>query len=223
MTLMVIIVIMAALYSTIEDLIFSPKPEVSISTKYFEKHPKVNLYDEELGLGLAVVDQIKGTLQLEQVARITTIKAYIELTTIDLETGAPNLERALEIPYKPCGQVKDQRLIKHFFKDERIKQISMIYGICPELTGIAEKYFIESKTLDPPMYSLSVYLYPCSLPNRQDCASIQDISRTQIYFTSMKKAFDPNNHTHPISTVPEFDGVLRLDPRSTKIMANLVK
>ena len=223
LTLIIIIATLAALLSTIQNLIISPQPEVSISTKFSEKSPKINLYDEEINLGFAVGDPLKGTLPSSQSSRYITIKAYIESFAADLETGAPIFSRPVEIHYKPCPEIQDKKFIKPFLNNEVSKQLAYNFGLCPELSGISEKFFIQAKVQDPPMFTLSIYLYPCSLPNRDDCASLQEVPRARVHYTTNKKAFDPNNYTNPVTMTPEFNGILKLDPRSTKIMSNVVK
>ena len=61
------------------------------------------------------------------------------------------------------------------------------------------------------------------LPNRADCASRDQISSTQVYYSNIRKGVDPDNFTQPVSTVPEFDGILSVDPRSTKTLSFKVK
>ena len=223
LTLLIIIAVLAALLSTIQSLILSPQPEVSISTKYSKKAPKIDLFDEEISLGLAMSDPLKGVRNHSLSTKYITVKAYMESLSTDLRTGAPIRTKTVDIPYKPCSEIRQKKLLKPFLQDKLTKQLSLMFGLCPEVAGIEESYFIQNKIQDPPMYSLNIFIYPCSLEKKEDCASLEEIARTNLYFTTLIKAFDPNNHTHPVTTLPEFDGILRLNPQSRKIMSNMVK
>ena len=223
LTLIVIIVTLGAFYSTIQNFIIDPKPEVSISTKYSSKAPKFDLYKEEIALGLSIHDTGAGTQVPANIPKYFTIKAYIEALTANPNSTAVQVERLVEIGYKPCSEVKDKNSLRSFMNHKQSLDIAMRFGICPELDGLEEKFFIQSKFQDPPHYELYVYIFPCSLQNRAECASIQELASSQIYYTNIRKGFDPDNFTNPVSTLPEFDGILNLDPRSTKTLYFKVK
>ena len=223
LTLLVVIVTLGAFYSTVQSLIIDPKPEVSVSTKYSNRAPRYNLYNESITLGLAFVDPLVGVQFPQNAPKYMTIKAYIENLNVDANTALPLRRRVTEVKYKPCSQVKDKKALEPFLKHKQSKELAMTFGFCPELDGISERYFIESKFQDPPLYELFVYIYPCSLPNQADCATPEQVSRSRMYYTNVRKLVDPDNFTSPVSIIPEFDGIIQIDPRSTKYLYHSVK
>ena len=224
LTLIVIIVTLAAFYSTIQSFIIDPKPEVSVSTNYSNTAPVFDLYKESITLGLAFVDPLTGVKLPHQAPKYMTIKAYIENLEIDPKNAIPIKNRITEIKSKPCSQIKDKKALEPFMKhNKQSRELAMVFRWCPELDGLTEKYLIKSKFQDPPMFELFVYVYPCSLPNKDDCATSQEISRSRMYFTNIRKLIDPDNFTEPVSIIPEFDGVIQIDPRSSKHLYHKVK
>ena len=223
LTLVVVLVTLAAFYSTIFNFIINPKPEVSVSTKYSNKAPKFNLYDEGISLGLAIHDRSSGTQAPANLPKYFTVKGYLQNLIVDPKSPTVEIQDPIEIDYKPCTKLKDQKGVEPFLEPKQVRELMFGYGLCPELDGLSEKYFVKSKFQDPPLYELYVYIYPCSLPNQDDCVGVGQLSNSLIYYTNIKKGVDPDNFTHPVSTLPEFDGILSLDPRNTKNLYFKVK
>ena len=223
LTVAVVVVTLGAFYATLNSFMLDPKPEVSSSTKYSKKSPRFDLYKEGIILSLSFLDPTVGAQGFASASKYFTIRAEIKSYTIDPVTTAPISKIEIEIPYKPCLEVKDKNPILPFLSQSQSSQITKTFGLCPDLDGLSDKYFIQSKFQSPPFHELNIYLYPCSLPNQADCASGQQVASSLLYFSNIRKGFDPDNRTEPVSTIPEFDGTLRFDPRSTKHLSYLVR
>ena len=117
----------------------------------------------------------------------------------------------------------DQTIFEDVKEQEESFKLLQLVGLCPELSGGLDKYFVESKLQDPPSYYIHIHVFPCSLENAEDCASASEFKGTQLYTTNTRKGFDASNYTDPLYTIVDFDGLEQIDPQTSKIIYHKVR
>ena len=127
-------------------------------------------------------------------------------------------EYTLAVDYKPCGLVKDRKAVEFFQWHQETSALINQFGLCPELDGAQNHYFVNSKVTDPPSHQLRIFVFPCSLPNPDDCAPLSEFKGLELLQSNTKKAFDASNFKTPLITDLEIDGLHQLDPKLSKLM-----
>ena len=215
----VILSMMAVSFTSFKSLFSTDSPVVTVSNLYSRQAPHFDLYEQKIFFHLGFRN--KGLIYptkagMSQINRYVTIKGFIQKNKINSKTGTKELDYVLNLNYKPCSQVKDQRVLEDFQWHEQSKVIADNLGICPELEEGPEKYFISSKPHEPPHYVLVIYFYPCSLPDAADCAPLSEFQGAEMLLSNTKKAFDITNYEKPLSSVIEFEGAHMLEPETSK-------
>ena len=220
-SLLVTLFMGAVVLTSLKNLMSTDSPVTSVSTVYSRKAPMFDLFKERIFFHFGFRNKGKIYLaekELSEINRFITIKGFIYSEYIDLETGQTDSKYLLDLDYKPCNQIKDKTAIEDMRWHPRSLGILSSFGFCPDLEGGKEKYFVKSKTQEPPIYTLQIYYFPCSLPNPDDCASYSEFADAELLHTNIKKAFDASNYKKPLSTIVEFDGYQQLEPEFSKMM-----
>ena len=208
-------------YTTLKDFMSTKAPAATISTVYSPDAPYFDLYNEEIFFHFAFRD--KGRLEMvsrdtSTVERFITIKGFIQKDQIDKQTGLTKSEYTLSLNYKPCRLVQDRKAVDFFQWHKETAALIHQFGLCPELEGAQDEYFVNSKMTDPPSYQLRLFVFPCSLPNSDDCASLSEFKGLELIQSNTKKAFDASNFKEPLRSQLAMDGIHQLDPRQSKLM-----
>ena len=215
----VVLCMAAVAYSSFKSLISTDSPVATVSNLYSRQAPTFDLYKEKIffHLGFRNKGRIYPTIRgMSQINRFVTIKRFILRNKANPETGFRELDYVLDLNYKPCSQIKDPKAMEDFQWHEQSKKIAQNLGICPELDGVQDKYFINSKPQDLPNHKLVLYFFPCSLPNAADCAPLSEFQGTELLHSKTKKAFDITDYKNPLTGIIEFEGIHMLEPETSK-------
>ena len=218
-SLMITIGVAGVVYTSVRNLLSTDSPVTSISTVYSKSAPRFDLFKEEIFFHFGFkndgkIDVVKNGM--DNVNRFITLKGFILSDQINNANGLRETKYTLNIDFKPCSDVVDKKVIEYFQWHEGAREIADRFAICPELANGQDKYFVKSKDQEPPVYTLVIFVFPCSLPNASDCAPLSEFKGTELLHTNTQKAFDASNFEKPISAEIEFDGVQALDPILTK-------
>ena len=211
----------AVAYSSFKSLISTNSPVATVSTLYSRQAPRFDLYKEKIFIhagfrNRGIIYPTKAGMS--QINRFITVKGSILRHKVNSKTGTKELDYVLQLNYKPCSQILDKRVIEDFQWHEQSRLLAENLGICPEIEGGQEKYFIDSKPQDPPNHMLVLNFYPCSLPNPADCASPEEFQGAEILLSKTKKAFDNSNFEKPLEAVVEFEGINIISPETSKYL-----
>ena len=220
-SLLVVIFMLMVVYSTFKTFLSTNAPVATISTVYSKIAPKFDLYKEQIFFHFAfrnkgIVERVKDSMH--GVDRFITVKGYILSDMTDSATGRRRPVYTLTLNYKPCGLVKDRSVVDYFQWHQQTAELVDNFGLCPELEGGQEKYFVQSKMQEPPSHALRIFVFPCSLPNKEDCAPLSEFKGLELIQTNTKKAFDASNFEKPLSTELEIDGIFQLEPHLSKMV-----
>ena len=215
----VVICMIAVAYSSFRSLISTDSPATSVSNLYSREAPRFDLYKEKMffHIGFRNKKRVYPTFAgMDQINRFITIKGFIMLTKANHKTGTLDVDYIFDLDYKPCSQVKDRRVMEDLQWHEQSQKFVQNLGLCPELAGGQDKYYVQSKTQDPPATRLRIHIFPCSLPNPSDCAQLSEFQEAQIVHTRINKVFDLSNFEEPLTSIVEMDGVQLLEPNFSK-------
>ena len=187
-------------------------PNVTISTKYLEKAPRTNFYEEEIFYIFSFFKNFQG-VPPPLVEKYVTIRLEVIKYVLSGDQGANlGIEFEAIFNYIPCTDIRDKSWLENFRKPgfETVIGYSYSLGVCPDITAAdKDKYFAEGKFEAPPYNQVRVSAYPCSLPNQADCLPMDGVQTSTII--SSKKAFDPANFKNPVSTILKISGQVVYD------------
>ena len=225
-SLTVVIFVSLVVYSSFKNLLSTDSPVATVSTVYTRDSPRFDLVKEKIFYHFAFAKEGRNLFSKDEksiIDRFVTIKGFLYQDVGVKPSGQRDVRYPFEIVYKPCSEVVDQTVFEDVRQLEESYQLLQLFGLCPELSGGLDKYFVDSKIQDPPSYNIHIYVFPCSLPNSADCASAAEFNGTQLYTTNTRKGFDASNYTNPLYTIVEFDGLEQIDPQNSKIIYHKVR
>ena len=191
-TILVLIVLLAAVSTTLK-FISTKDPEVSISTIYTPLAPKFDLAKEKIFVPFTIHAD-KGLLTSPKnpdgAEKFVTVIGFIIKETFDQQTGEVIFNHTKIIRYKPCQKLdRESRWFLDMFKWHNTSHgLITSFGLCPEITKDTQDYFVQSKILDPPHYTLNIYVYPCSFPDASQCGDLDQIKYKKVIHGNIKKA-----------------------------------
>ena len=213
---LVTIVLSLVVYSSIRELLSTDSPIATVSQVYTRKAPKFDLLKQKLFIHFGFLNggaALNVKTQLHEINRFVTIKGFVAHQKPVGAQGLRPREYSFELKYKPCYLVNDQTVIEDIQWHDETKILMDNYGLCPEMEDAEGKYFVKNKFQDSPNFTIMLFIYPCSLPNAADCASIDEFKGSQLIHTNTRKGFDASNYKQPFYTNVEFDGYEQIDPR----------
>ena len=195
-------------------------PVVMTSSEFGSKISTFNLYKENLfllfgfGTGPQFVDGI-------HVSRYVTIKAELTdaVTNFTERRFIPTPFRKFD--YKICQHVKDQQV------QDYVGLIASEAGVekywsCPDFQGLGNDFVVHDNYENHTHKWLSIKVYPCSLEDRSQCASAEEIDEIRNDYTFALKLLQPSDAETPVRTSIIRESV-NLDRRSTKDVKMVVR
>ena len=217
MTILVCLVI----FTSFRNLRSTDSPVATVSTVYSRKAPHFDLLKQKVFFHYAFFNQGRtySTFQGKNlIDRFVTIKGFLAFDQGIHQRGERKLSYEFELDFKPYSQLVDTTILEEILEHKESMDLVQALGLCPELANAKDKYFVQSKLQDPPSYSIRLFVFPCSLPNAEDCASASEFKGTQLLHTNTRKGFDVSNYENPLYTIVEFDGYEQIDPAISKVM-----
>ena len=224
-SILITILVLAAAAVTIQKLISTKSPAVFVSYKVSNTVPKFDLYENNLFFTFSMAPSgVRNQISPKQVPRFATIKAYIEkFEKAYVQGDQSKVTNIAEINYIPCSELQDKRPIDSIVDNEVTRELLEASFLCPEMTGLEDKYFVESKFQNPPHYELAFYVLPCTLPDASECASEAELTQFTLYYSNIHKTLDVTNKANPLNNMPEFDGMLKMSFGQEKMKLSKLK
>ena len=209
------------IYSSFKNLLSTDSPVATVSNVYSRKAYRFDLFKEKMffhfGLANKGITYLSKT-QRDEINRFITLKGFVAHDKGYFPNRQRDVEYSFELVFKPCTEVTDKTILADIEWHKESKQIIDLFGLCPELAGGHDKYFVQGKIQDPPAYYISLFIFPCSLPDASQCASLDEFQGTFLYHTKTRKGFDASNYEEPLYTIVEFDGIEQIDPAISKLL-----
>ena len=208
-------------YTSFRNLLSTDSPVATVSTVYSRKGPRFDLLKEKVFFHYGFFNQGRAysTIQeMSEINKFVTIKGFLFLDQGIHPNGDRIASYEFELVFKPCSQLVDTTILEDLMQHKESRDMIHFFGLCPELASGRDKYFVQSKLQDPPSYAIRLFVFPCSLPNSSDCASISEFRGTQLLHTNTRKGFDVSNYENPLYSIVEFDGYQQIDPAISKLV-----
>ena len=189
-------------------------PVVTTSKEFTEVLHKTNLYDEEL-IPLFVALSIDRFIE-KDIFRFITPVASIQLIIFNETTQVFERKIVDQIKYSHCTNFDDakyQAYRNKAFKQDVIKRASL----CPNLTRIKEKGVVFGTLSDPQYQLVNFNIYPCSLPDKTQCASARELNFIRLSYLQTNKLLTSSNFDEPLRVIPLKSDV-NIDTSVTKLM-----
>ena len=225
LSLFIIIMVMLAGIVTVRNLLSTTSPSVYVSYNTSPKVPKIDLYENDIFIAFSIL--INGGNIAEHpktLQKYVTIKAYIETFDVNYEPGGEyKVVNHAEIDYVPCSELKDKRPLETLIDNDISKTVVLGAFVCPELHNLSQKYFVQSNFQNPPNYVMNIYVYPCSLSDRSQCASDAELRDFILFYSNVEKTLDISDKKNPLRSNVEFDGSVLMNFAQRKSILSKLK
>ena len=218
-TIIVTLVTVIATFGIMAQYFDRGSPVVTTSSEFGSKISKFNLYQENLYAHLAI--GIGPKYLTEGMHRYITPKMRLERVIYHVSNQSFGGAVIHEFDYIPCREVTDPHM------QDYIKQIVSLPGfedilLCPDFKDFAQEFEIDDDRVTYMSKIANIRIYPCSLPDKSQCASAQEMSMLRIDYTSIKKLLVSSNFTNPVKGMLGRNFML-LDTSVTKSITYNVK
>lgn len=180
------------------------KPEISTSTKILARFPKRDLYKQRYGIATGIYMLPSTVIPIANLSRYVTPLAYIlEMNIQNVATGQLTFDAVEIIFFKACTEIEDKRLTSLFLESgsEEIQSFTKNYLVCPDIKN-PEQFYVESNAYSPPYRIIQMMMYPCSLPDPTNCASVLELTNSNMNFAFLQTSFSPEKKENPLDYVP---------------------
>ena len=196
-------------------------PVVTTSTEFGSKITQFNLYEEKLYSPMNLA-QGPTTIHPSQTTRYMTLVANIDQVAFSFATNRFEGGLQKQVPFIPCDSVTDPKVKEVLFDIVPLESFQQIM-LCPNFTGRAEDYYAKNNITREHIYrTISIKVYPCSLPDSSLCATPAEMVMLQIEFGRRRRLLVSSNFTNPVKDIIYKDEI-RIDPKATKIFKHEIK
>ena len=195
-------------------------PVVMTSSEFGSKISTFNLYKENLFQNFGIRKGIKY-VDGPDIRRYVTIRAEIVDSAASFTEKRFFVKPFREFEYDVCENVKDEH-VRQYMRD--ISDISGIetYFTCPDFKGLGNDFVVHDNYDNHTYKWLSIKIYPCSLEDKSQCASAEEIEALRNDYTYPLKLLQPSDAETPVRTSIIRQSVT-FDPRTTKNIKMVVK
>ena len=197
-------------------------PIVITSTESGSRRNTYDLYTENLYLPIGALVGPTG-IPANQLNRYVTIKAFVDKIQFRTDSAAQafRVSPYLSFDYRPCSEITDPHMVAH------VKTLANLPGIgdlisCPDFRGLQKEFkgLMNYETFNS--NTVKIKVYPCSLPDRSQCATAAEIAALSMEYGYPIKLLKPSDYRNPVEILP-LQKTLRVDLRTTKIIKEDVK
>ena len=179
-------------------------PIVTSSTEYHSNYTEFDLYEEELFSPFAVLAG-PSLIPAQAASRYITGQIEIEEYFYNNQTHNYQLRTVHIFKFVPCDILNDRKVLDVTDKINSVASELKGNGLCPDFKTDSAKFKAMRNISNSTYYSPKMSIYPCSLPDRSQCASPEELSLISLVYTSIEKLLISSNFEEPISTVSETD------------------
>ena len=196
-------------------------PIVMASTKSGSRENSFNLYEGNLWLPIGMA---KSTtiIPANQITRYVTIKAEVFSFHFkpQSKTHAYELFQHLSFDYKPCSEIDDPHM--KAYVDSFVSVPGFRDAVsCPDFKVLHKEFNSAISYITYISQWANIKVYPCSLPDRSQCASAAEMSRLKVEYGYPSKLLKPADYKNPVESLPVRKAIY-IDLRSTKNIKELV-
>ena len=196
-------------------------PVVMTSTEFGSKVVSFNLYENNLYLPLGWMSQGKVS-RAENITRFVTIMAIVNSVTFH-----PQSESGFEVtPYRvfeyvPCSQIEDPKM-KDFVQEVVSLPGTDKFMACPDFKGMQDDFVVSDNYQNYTFKWASIKVYPCSLEDKSNCASAEEIKTLNAQYGHPLKLLQTSDYDNPVRSAPPRRSI-NVDPRTTKVIKEVIR
>ena len=204
-------------------------PVISVNTLKLKKSPILNVSEHQIGMPFFIAKGI-WIIEKQDIPKYLTLKAELITRTITEENKI--IEKSINLDVKECGAFHEdihQNLIAYEKKHPGSLYMDNVpllfeHGVCPDFKS--PTVYLQGGKNSLTSTRLEMKFYPCSLPDRSQCASKKEIEDNgiHIYNFPLTKIANLSDLENPISNYIEFN-TLKIDfhPKSKIRMTQHIK
>ena len=191
---------------------------VTTSRELTNTSVNVNLYGREL---LSPLTLTRSNVYIEEdINKYITVKALLVRVSHNSSVPKVQVEQLGGFDFVPCKQITDKLSLKFFEKllVGRVKN----HSLCPDYSQINYQVNLTEDQETQSSTSLTVRVFPCSLPDPTQCAPFEMIHGTKLNFAEMSNLISPSNYKKPVQFRALFE-TLMIDVYRAKSLTYALK
>ena len=192
------------------------------SSEFGSNENTIDLYKESLYPIFGLTVGITG-VTADKISRYMTIKATIytvEFKSDNSSVSSFDWQPFREFDFVPCGLIQDPHMRSNVRQINDQKGFEWIV-LCPDFKG-QEKDFVVYENYNLNVFKwVNIMVYPCSLPDPNQCATAREIEAMRIDYGYPFKLLEPSDKKNPMRSSP-MRKVTYVDRRSKKLLRQMV-
>ena len=209
--LWVALVLMVA-YIMFADFLDTSKPVVSVNKIRLTQPLRINFTEHQAGAVYILFDGQKF-LTVEEAKRFVTLDGKFFKTTKNDQNVVNQVVNKNMVGCSETDSESAKGLLDAGLSDidSKVNYTALFYDsiYCPVLGD--EHMYIDGDRFNLPFATNSDYIYPCSLPDPSQCASIQELSSLQVGLIQMVKVAKYKEKKEPLELALDADSFFYLD------------
>lgn len=213
LTLVCILVTMAAFLNFTSEYLSTDNPRVTISSERKNKYPDVNLVENEFlpSLGFVNVTRALPSTELDRFLTMVAVKIELKFNSGEVQgTYTPISTQN----FVDCQNSKNSEYIAELAKQSGSYQMFKLGLInCPEDPTDTDFWSVRGVPNDLPFYYISYMVYPCSLPDPTQCATAEEVSKLEMTNSFASRFYKLSDKKNPVKLLFEYNRfTVALDP-----------
>lgn len=210
LTLMFVTLVILSIYIFVSKYIDTSNPQITVSSEVAADYPQMDLYSERILVGFIFFNGT-GFVNADNVARYATFTGVVSRMTINGSAQNPVIEKS-PIIYEPCKNAnKESGILDSAFTATNSSHLFLEVTLCPNHDSL-KKWVIEGNIATPPFSMVNLMVYPCSLPDKNQCASLKELAVSSIYSPQMSKSVDYADKMDPVKSSINTNTELLINP-----------
>ena len=196
-----------------------------IGSKYFDTSSPSITFSNEIGPEIShnmvkelilppMTVYMEGSPLQTNISRMATLKAISMTFLFNPDTSLFKMIGYVETDFVYCKELNDpyfNQILEKIGDKNKFKNILK----CPDFKGNYSLSDVLSDSKNVLYKYLMLNAYPCSLDDRSQCISSDEVSKLRLVVANPKKSIDPSNYTHPYKITVTTEEIA-LNPSRTK-------
>lgn len=198
-------------------------PTVTAMKEYDLANFRYDLHNSELLPIIILLEKSTGrVITAQEAPKYVTFRAKYAAFVFN-ETSNTLGEISASIPVGLCDSLQNRKPYQYYW-DEDYGSGSMASSLlCLDVPSALPELNIQGNKFSLEHYFMRVELLPCSLPNKLDCATSQQINDVRLGMMTKKKYLDHKNFSNPIHKINNLREEISLMQTGGVTLFNYVK
>ena len=194
-TILVVILSLAALVLIFSQYFDTSSPIVTTVHELSRSAQSINIYGKDLFPGITVA--FMNVFEPLKMNNFITIQGQVVKKTFNPATNKTEIDLSKKYSYIPCSEVDQSEPVVAFQRSLADAHLSIL--LCPHFREVDNEVIISSDPENLSSAYLSLKVYPCSLPDKNECFPMQKVFGAEISITDMSNLLSPSNYDDPVA------------------------